>query len=161
MIGKLKEGEFGLEGLADFPLFQKQITVYIDKDAPIEYAEKCADYLALLDNNVIDKFCEASIRYCEDNREYFEDEQIDIPENISLRDILRYIDPINLSIEKPESGSIAFHMELNCDWEPEHGLEWTINDGDVLYVGAFHSESPWQSKEYFKEAGWNYAIINT
>ena len=84
MIRELKKGEFGLEGFVEFPLFNKEIAVSIDDNVAIEYAERCADYLGHLDDQVIEKLCEGSIRYCEDNRDYFVDEEIMIPENIYI-----------------------------------------------------------------------------
>jgi len=150
----------GEEGVIDFPLFSEEIVVFVSEAAPLEYAERCAAYLANLPDSVIDKLCEGSIRYCESMRQHFGQMGISIPENIPLRDILKYIQPGSLIVEEPEDDTVAFHLSMNCDWEEEHGMEWCIRDGQVLYVGSFDDVSPWESKEYFKNDSWNYAVID-
>lgn len=159
LIRDIELGEFGYEGIMDFPLFDCEIEVHFDEDITAEYAEKCAAYLSTLNEDVIEKLCEFSIGYCEDCREHFDECDISISDGIKSREILQYIRPNSLLICTPQSENIAFHLELNCDWEEEHGMEWTINNGEVLYVGAYSDESPWLEKEHFKNASWNYAII--
>lgn len=160
MIRDLEKNEFNqTEGIIDFPLFNLEIQITIDEGVPLEYAKQCVSYLQNLDDSVIDKLCEGSIRYCESMREYFADEGIDIPKDVKGREILRYIRPNVLLIDPPEDDTIAFHIEGNCDWEPEHGIEGSIRNGKVLYVGAFNDESPWRSEEYFAKASWNYAVF--
>ena len=34
-------------------------------------------------------------------------------------------------------------MELNCEWEPEYGMEWVVRSGKVLYSGGFIDTYPW------------------
>ena len=145
-------------GVIDFPLMGGEIEIMIH-DAPLSYAEKCAEYLAQLPGNVIEKLCESSIRYCERRRQYFQEEEFSVPKNISGRDILKHISIQSMIVETPKDETIAFHLEGNCDWEEEHGIEWSIKDGEVLYVGSFNDESPWRGKEYFKRASWNYAVV--
>jgi hypothetical protein len=36
----------------------------------------------------------------------------------------------------------VIHLELNCTWEEEHGMEWIIRGNKVLYVGSFNGEDP-------------------
>lgn len=153
MIGRDKDG------LMIYPYFNKEIGVIADPETSDEYIEKCAHTLATLNDDVVEKLCEFTIRYCESMRIYFADEKIDIPEMIKGREILKYISPNQLLIDKPEGEEIAFRVELSCDWEDEHGLEWSIRNGEVLYVGAYCEENPWREKEYFKNASWNFAII--
>ena len=117
-------------------------------------------YLVEMSDAIIEKLCEFSIRYCENMREYFDEMEVSIAENIQGREILKHIDPNTLIIEVPKSDEIAFHIELNCDWEEEHGMEWSIRNNQVLYVGSFSDETPWRDKKYFKEASWNYADID-
>ena len=37
---------------------------------------------------------------------------------------------------------IEFHVEGSCKWEIEHGLEVTISDDRILYVGGFEDYGP-------------------
>jgi len=64
-IKNLKTNEYSeLEGEAYFELFDRNILVYIDQDADIEYAELCITYLNSLSKELINQLCKASIRYC-------------------------------------------------------------------------------------------------
>ena len=147
----------GKKGKCDFPLFGKEVTITAE-EAPLEYAEKCAEYIAKLPDSVIDRLCEASIRYCESVRQYFEEEAIDIPANISGRDILSYVRLGSVYVPYPQGEGIGFEVFLSCTWEQEHGLEWTIRDSKVLYVGANNVVSPWIGKDDYQNE-WNYAIV--
>lgn len=159
MIRNVEEYEEEIEGITDFSLLGSEIGVFINEGATIEYAEKCVEHLNSLSDAIIEKLCEFSIRYCESMRKYFGEMDVFIPENIKLREILKYIYPGELIIEEPVDDRIAYHLELNCDWEEEHGLEWVIREDEVLYVGSFNSENPFFSKDYFKNASWNYAEV--
>ncbi len=163
LITNIEKNEFDeneLKGLMHFSLLDTEISVAIRENVSIEYAEKCAQYLVELSDVIIEKLCEFSIRYCENMREYFDEMEVSIAENIQGREILKHIDPNTLIIEVPKSDEIAFHIELNCDWEEEHGMEWSIRNNQVLYVGSFSDETPWRDKKYFKEASCNYADID-
>lgn len=155
MIRNIRKTHFGIEGEMDCKLFNQQIGVMADEEVNEEYISKCADYLNNLPEELIDHLCDASIEYC---KEFCEDVGEGIPEINSKRDILKYIQPRSLIIEAPIGEQIVFHMELDCDWEIEHGLEWTINNGRVLYVGSFESEGGWREEEYYKQLSWNYAF---
>ena len=62
-----------------------------------------------------------------------------------------------LVVETPkEPEKIAFGVELRCDWEPEHGMEWTINDGKVLYVGDYEGISAWYDPQVYKQECMSY-----
>jgi hypothetical protein len=163
MIKDLQDGEFYKEGVAFFRLFQTDINVFIDDGVDLAYAEKCVDAMNALSSETIENLCNYSIRYCEWIRENSEDvyededEIIIIPENIKSRDILEFIKPLVLIINKPLDDSIAaFSMEFNCDWESEHGMEWVLKGEKILYVGSFEGISPWGEDQSFYDIG-NYA----
>lgn len=144
MIKNIKTTDCGIEGEFEFKLFNLKTDVCADDDVEIGYMNKCIENLNSLSDEVIDKLCEYSIRYCEDYREYFEDEEIDIPEGIKGREILKYIYPVVVGIENPEvKNSIGYSIELNCDWEEEHGMEWVIRDNEVLYVSSYNGMGAW------------------
>lgn len=155
MIKNIRKTDYGIEGEMKFLLFDQEIGVMMDEEVSEEYAISCAEYLNSLSEELIDQLCEASIAYC---REFCEDVGEEIPEINGTRDILKYIQPRSLIIEVPKNEQIVFHMELNCDWEIEHGLEWTIKDGKVMYVGAFECAGGWDEEDYYKNLKWNYAF---
>jgi len=126
----------------------------------MEYAEKCTAYLQELSPSIIETLCEGAIKYCESCREHFTDEGLLIPENIKSREILQYIQPGGMSVMYvPEDESVvAFSLELSCDWEREHGMEWFIKNGKALYVGPFNGgiEHPWDDEDGLKNMTDNY-----
>ena len=147
-----------------FPLFNKEIAVTIKEDVEKTYADKCFEHLNNLSQKTINKLCEASIEYYK--------EHLDEPDNnIEGKEILKHIYPKVIIIDKPQNKKIyykagttdtgldykiGYRIELDCDWEKEHGLEWTINENKVLYVGKCCNVNAWKSDEHYKEISYNY-----
>lgn len=136
-----------------FALFEKYINLYNWDGASSEYEYACATYLNNLSDAVIDHLCEAAIRYCND----FLYAIGEAPKQFETsRDVLALIYPSSLSIPNPEGrNEPVIHMELNCEWEEEHGMEWVVRDDRVLYVGAYNGEDPWSDFE--PKDRWNFA----
>jgi len=151
LIRSIEEGEYGIEGEVFFGEFNKFITLFVEDDN-ITFAEKCAVYLNQISPEIISRLCEASIRYCNDFLEC-------IGEPIRLfekpQDVLKLIYPSVLIVPYPEHNDPVIHLELNCEWEQEHGMEWIIRNNSVLYVGAFNGEDPWS--DFSENCEWNYA----
>lgn len=142
-------GNNTIEGTMYFPLFKTEINVIIYAgESKINYAGHCASYLYNLDKSIIERITKYAFRYFTEYKEnIIEDEYSDMPEDTEEKDILNYVYPGFLIIEeKCRENIIEFHMECGCEWEPEHGLEITISDGKVLYLGAFDDMPP-----YYKE----------
>lgn len=147
------DGYWPLEGEVLLPLFGKFVRFSSDDADGIDYVEQCAAYVNNLDERLIQALCEASIRYCNDFLDVTGQEpmKFDTP-----RDVLRRVSPNMLIIPDEEiPGTPVFHMELNCEWEIEHGMEWIVRDSRVLYVGAFNGGDPWD--EYLEKDSWNFA----
>lgn len=160
VISNIEKTKYGLEGKTEFNLFDKTIDVIMDEDIDLDYANLCAEALNNMDEETIDNLCRYSINYCIDFCNDVGNEKA--PEFNLIRDVLDYISPSVLIIDKPkEKNNIVIHLELNCDWEIEHGLEWTIKNGEILYVGAFESEDGWSELSYYKELNWNYVFNQT
>ena len=142
-----------VEGEVYCRLFHQYIKRYSWEGAGMGYIEKCAAYLNSLSDEVIDRLCEASIRYCNDFCDMVGGE----PKKFeNIRDVLKLIQPNGLSIPKPkDENTPVIDLELNCDWEEEHGMQWIIRNDRVLYVGAYNGENPWGDFTAKKE--WNYA----
>lgn len=159
MLRNLRETEYGLEGEFDFSLFGTETNVFIDMEEPLlDYVNKCIENLNSLSDEIIDKLCEYTIRYCEDYREYFEDEGIDIPKGIKGREILKYVKPVCLGIEEPDDEDIiGYSIELNVAWEEEHGMEWVIRDNKIMYVSSFNNMGAWCDEEDYDD-GFNYVL---
>lgn len=148
----LRTGEFGLEWEVCFPLFKKFIALAVDGESS-EYAEQCAEHLKDLSESLVVAICLASVRYCDDFLVAIGEPKI----NFKLpRDVKVQCHPRVLMVPYPEVASEpVVHLELDCDWEEEHGMEWLIRDGRLLYVGAFHGEDPWS--DFSEKEFWNFA----
>lgn len=103
-IKDIKKGQFTYEGKAYFPLFDKEIQVFIDFDVPMDYADKCVEHLENLKDCTIDGLCKGAVNYCEEFRDLLGEIDVTIPEGIQGRDILQYIYPRIMIIEVPQGG---------------------------------------------------------
>lgn len=152
-----------LSGTLDVPLFGGQIEVEIDRDADLDpdYAEKCAEHLVDLSDEMIDTFCERAVAYCNFMREQWRDfsdiypdiaEDIDtnIPEDVSGRDILKYIFKPVLFISVPKGDGTGYTVEAQCVWEPEHGVDMIFRDNKVLYVADPEGLGAWEDDEEYR-----------
>lgn len=121
--------------------FDKYISLSVEDGEDTEYAEICAKYLNELMDPTIIRLCEAFIRYCN----YFLYAGGEPLKTFGKAiDVLKLVSPSVLIVPYPENGNEpVIHLELNCEWEPEHGLEWIVRGVKVLYVGAFNREHPW------------------
>ncbi len=152
LIKNIEKGEFGIEGEVFFRKFDKYIALSIEDDN-IKFAQECAEYLNSLTEDVVETLCEASIRYCNSFLDAIGEPTKSFEK---ASDVLGLIYPSVLLVPYPENeNEPVIHMELNCAWEPEHGMEWVIRGNKVLYVGAFNGEDPWS--DFSQKETWNYA----
>lgn len=143
----------GLQGEVWFDLFKKYINFAVEDSADLDYVKKCGEYLNELPEQTIKSLCEASIRYCNNFLQAIGEPE---KEFSSYRDIIALIYPSTLLVPDPEIGEEpVIWMELNCEWEPEHGMEWVIRKNEVQYVGGFNGTDPWA--QISKDDSWNYA----
>lgn len=152
LIHDLQKTEYGVEGKMYWKLFDREIDVLIN-DADEDYAQRCAEYLDNLPVELIDKLRRATLFYAQDSYEMTEERELKKFAKMKPDKILKYVRPQMLIIEEPEDERLGFHVEMSCDWEIEHGLEWTILDGKAMYVGGFDGVSPWWE---FQDEFWNY-----
>ena len=152
-----------LAGRLDVPLFGGEIEVEIKRDPAVDpaYAEKCAEHLVNLSDKMIDELCEKAIRYCNFMREQWrdfsdiypdiaEDINTNIPEDVSGRDILKYIFKPVLFISAPKGDGTGYTIEAQCVWEPEHGVDMIFRDNKVLYVADPEGLGAWEDDEEYR-----------
>lgn len=161
MITDLEEGEYGLEGSFDWELFGEVIEVNLFDDVDVEYAEKCAESLQNLPEETVQAIWEAAKRYClyfisicGEDWDDFDEMSIEVDEDMPAEEIKTEIYPTVLIVNKPEGDGIGFHLEGGCTWEPEHGIEITILDGKLVYLGPFEDNKPWD--KYKPDEVWNF-----
>ena len=152
LIKNISRGKDCIEGEVFFGLFNKYITLYVEDDNLI-FADKCAIYLNSLSSEVVEILCRSSINYCNSFLAVIGEP---LKSFSTPLEVLELIYPSVLIVPYPErENELVVHLELNCEWESEHGMEWVIRNNKVLYVGAFNGEDPWS--EFDDAAEWNYA----
>lgn len=161
MITDIEEGEYGLEGFTYWELFDEKIDVTIEEDVDVAYAEKCAEALNNLSEETVNAIWEAAKKYClhfieicGDEWDEWNEMSFKVTEDTPAEKIKSEIFPSVLIVDKPEDERVGFHIECNCSWESEHGLEITILDGKPVYLGAFEGRSPWG--KFDPDDEWNF-----
>ena len=160
LITDVQEGEFGLEGFLKWPIFDCVLDVVIREAATLEYAEKCAEALVNLPEETVRSILEAAKRYflffCEYvGYDFNEDMDVKIYKDSPVKEIKADVFPHVFIVDKPKDDRVGFHIECNCCWEPEHGLEITILDGKLVYLGPFEDNGPWD--KFPEDDEWNFA----
>ena len=143
LLKNIKATDEEIEGEVFFSLFDKYIGFFTERTVGLDYVKRCAECLNSMNEEVIEDLCSASIRYCNEVLK-LNDEQSMKFEN--PQDILKLIYPARLIVPYPENDyEPIIHLELNCEWEKEHGLEWIVRDNKVLYVSSYSGEDPWRN----------------
>lgn len=152
-----------IEGKVYCKLWDKEIDVDLYEDVPLEYAEKCAEAMNSMSDDLIDAICRAAKKYCLDFLDAIggaEENEIDltipVDEDTPPLDMLKCFEVGSLIVDAPEDSSrIGYQLSGNCDWEEEHGIEIVVLDGKLVYLGEFADESPWTDHS---EESWNSAV---
>jgi len=147
------ETDDGLQGKMVFREFDRELTVWLEEGENKDYAEKCASYLNNLSAELLEKLWCACIRYCNDFLGMIGEDPVHF---VKPRDVKQKIYPSVLIVpcSAPDQQPVI-HMELNCEWEIEHGMEWVVRDDKILYVGGFNGEDPFEN--FDEKEDWNYA----
>lgn len=161
IIKNLHDTEYGPEGTMHWELFDEDITVSLDEGVDIAYAEKCAEALNDLPEEIIKTIWEAAKRYClffidlcGDDWDEYNEMTIKVTKRTPAEKIKSQIYPSCLIVNEPRGGGIGFHLECNCSWEVEHGLEITVLDNKLVYLGAFEGQDAWGKFDPDNE--WNF-----
>lgn len=156
-IDRHKE-DWGAEFYA--PVFNQYMGVYVgDPDISTEAVEKVVQAFNQLDQDTLAKLFQFSWDYCKSFCDYVGDQEC--PSIQQPEEILQYIEPIDMMIEMdPERTETIIRIELNCDWEVEHGLEWLIRDQQILYVGSCEVPDAWKELSYYENYSLNFAFGN-
>lgn len=154
LLKNIKKTEYGVDAESRINLFDSDISVSMESVEDADFAEECLLYINSLSEEVLTELCEASIRYCNVFLHAVGEPIINFS---SPSEVLKLIYPSVLIVPKRHQiYSRVIHIEFNCDWEEEHGMEWLVRDDEVLYVGAFHGQQEWRERSEYK-ARWNFA----
>lgn len=156
VIEDLSKEEHGMSGTVRSKLADKNLEVWIEEDVSIEYVNLCAKSLSSIDDNLIEDICKAAISYSEDFCEMVGQEP---PKIEKMRDILQYVEFGSMLVDEPEDKSVpVVHLTGGCEWEPEHGIEVIIRNGELIYLGAYNGAWAWGELEHYEE-DYNYAFV--
>lgn len=147
-IENIKEDEYvGFEGEVILENWGCKVKVTFPTETKRIYAEKCAEYMQNMDSSIMQRLAKYSYRYFKEFEEILDDDDLDMPRDVLEAEILEYVRPSVIIVEEDcREDRIEFHVECNCDWEIEHGLEFTISDGKILYVGGFDDMPPYYTE---------------
>ena len=109
----------------------------------IPYAKKCLEYLDNIPCDVEKRLRIYLVRYYKDYEQFLDDDQkaaIGPVNEATVLDLIR-VESVIVN-DKCRQDRIEFHIEGSCKWEIEHGLEVTISDDRILYVGEFEDYGP-------------------
>lgn len=140
-------------------LFGCELDVVLSGDSAelLAYAERCAEYFNHLPEELLNELKKYSLRYYNDMKQYYDDDNPDFPADVNEENIGEHIKARCFIVETPkDADKIAFGVELACEWEPEHGMEWTLNDGKVLYVGDYEGISAWYDPRVYEQECMSY-----
>lgn len=113
----------------------------------IPYARRCLEYLDNMPVDVQDRLCRYLVRYYKDFEEFlFEDQKAELGD-VDESTVLNFIRIRSVIVDDNcRQDRIEFHTEGSCKWEIEHGLEVTISDDKILYVGGYEEYGPNSSR---------------
>ena len=133
---------FGESGRLDVPWLGATVEVNNWDGADRAYAEACASHLVRLTNGVIDQLVAATARY---RAASLEEVGARLPPLAAPRDVLTEVAPLAMSVPVPHDDAPVVHLEANCAWEEEHGLEWVVRGDRVVYVGPYEGVDSWKT----------------
>lgn len=144
MVRDIKEYSYDVvEGKTHSLKWGDNFTLMCESKDQFPYAEKCLAYLDTLSKEMEERLCKYLLRYYKDYEKYFDDDELAQLGTIDMTTIIDHICIDTLIIgNECRQDRIEFHIEGSCDWEPEHGLEITISDNKILYVGSYEDYGP-------------------
>lgn len=122
-----------------------RLSILLEDDTIKDYAEKCVEHFNNMSDEMIDTICKGIIKCAEAGGL---NEEFELPELKTIRDILKYCWFTNLAIFIPEGDEIAYTVEGEGEWE--EGIDIAIRGNKVLYVGYDFGDSPWADEDYYK-----------
>ncbi len=143
-----KEEYDGYEGTAFLDNWDCEVNVSFPSEDKREYAETCVQFIQNMSDDFKKRFSKYAYRYFKEMVEEVGEECLeDMPIDVTEEDILEFVCPNVIIVdEECRDDRVEFHVECGCDWEIEHGLEITVSDGKILYVGSFDDMPPYDAE---------------
>ncbi|KRC21707.1 hypothetical protein [Acidovorax sp. Root219] len=113
---------------------------YDDDDKPEEFLAAVRKLLAA-DVSVLEAVQQELFRYCEDvnsQRDPSDEDYLAIDSPEAVWDCIEFGDELYVTRRPHGDQGIYVSIECSCDWEPEHGLQIVLKNGErVTKVGMF------------------------
>lgn len=163
MVRDIKEYDYGIvEGKTDSLKWGNNISLMCDTKEQFPYAEKCLFYLDTMPKEMENRLIQYLLRYLKDYICDFPEEEQEELSLINEENMIEHIHITSVIVDAEcREEIIEFHIEGECDWEPEHGLEITISDGKILYVGPYNDYGPNSSRMRYALENYGYYNPNS
>ena len=143
VLATFKINGLDLEGEIYFAEFDKTIQLYLfSQTEATDYNKKCIRTFFKWSDDLFEKLKKASFDYYQDFVEWVDAD--DIPKVESSDKVFFYCYPTTMIFDYSEKypNDTFITVELNCDWEIEHGMQWTVkNNNEIIFVGPFEGVS--------------------
>ncbi|WP_025181211.1 DUF6985 domain-containing protein [Leptospira interrogans serovar Szwajizak] len=125
------------EGKVWFALLNTYMDFSVENSVNVDDVFIVAKRLNSLSSEVIDECCAAAMRYRTAFLKVIGKPDLPIAQK---SDILKCIYPGTLIISNSNlsNDSPVIHLELNCEWEPEHGMEWNGLSREIQFFMSDH-----------------------
>lgn len=129
----------GLDGTIRFAKFDRDVNLVVECDVIENISPPQRDAVTQFldwDTELFNALEPPIFRYY---RGFVEMTGLEEPRIVTANAVWPHVHPLGVIIPEYENGHNTYvQLELNCDWDIEHGMEWNIrNAKDVLYVGPF------------------------
>ena len=92
----------------------------------------------------------------------FEFEDMEYPKELDVStNILPYIMPVEMYIDKEIAGCYSISVFSECAWEPEHGLQWVVRNGKRCMLDNVMVLAPTVMKVFIWRIGKKAIIYST
>ncbi|MCL2489894.1 MAG: hypothetical protein FWF36_04095 [Propionibacteriaceae bacterium] len=147
MIVDIEWSDEGAEGHVTFPWFKTDIELLVSGEVEPAYVEECVkvlDSLSITSSHLALDLMAATWRYWHSRaRGLFR------KRDLQPHEVIKQVQPTCLVVIPPAGEGYAFSVEFNCDWEKEHGMGWCVRNDEMVYVGPFEDNDPWDDSDTF------------
>ena len=125
--------------------FDTEAELFAEPGTPRAYVGKCAAAYGAMSPGLRSEIAEHLIEYC----------VADLPEEPTAEWVIRHFSPYKVVVFRPETSVAAYTVLGESEWEPEHGISFTvIGDHVVAFGGSGDAEPP-----YEEDLQWRYRIL--
>ncbi|WP_445633367.1 DUF6985 domain-containing protein [Nostoc sp. DSM 114161] len=153
VLATLKTDKFGaLEASIYFAKFDLNVRLVADKQLDT-YEKRCIETFFAWGETLFTKLEQASFEYYQGHLDNIGEEV-----EFSSTQIWNHCQPMNIHFISSQKDlfSTFIDVELECDWEIEHGMQWLIkNTDELVFVGPYNGHADPDCK--LDLTWWNFA----